>query len=182
MGQPDITIIAAVDRTSQIIGINQDIPWKLRSDLKHFKEQTMGGVLIMGRLTFESIGRPLPGRSTVVLSRRPLANWNTPRTSHEGFDVAASMEEAIALAESYKAPIFAVGGRTIYEQLLGKARYMLISWVFTNPGDIAPEASDKVARFPAVDWDQWTLADSKGHSRSQHDQHAFSVCKYRRRR
>jgi dihydrofolate reductase len=90
-----------------VIGDEQDMPWRLSSDLRRFKKATMGGALIMGRKTFESIGRVLPGRQTIVLTRQP--DWRFP-----GAQAASGKSEAIALAAERR--IFVVGGGQIYQQ------------------------------------------------------------------
>ncbi|WDQ16627.1 dihydrofolate reductase [Rhodopirellula sp. P2] len=90
-----------------VIGDEQDMPWRLSSDLKRFKQATMGGALIMGRKTFESIGRVLPGRQTIVLTRQD--GWNFP-----GTQTASGASEAIAFAAQRR--IFVVGGGQIYQQ------------------------------------------------------------------
>lgn len=102
------SITAVVAATpSGVIGDDQDMPWRLSSDLKRFKKATMGGALIMGRKTFESIGRVLPGRQTIVLTRQ--GHWQFP-----GTQTASGKSEAIALAADRR--IFVVGGGQIYQQ------------------------------------------------------------------
>jgi dihydrofolate reductase len=92
-----------------VIGRSGDLPWRLSSDLRRFKKLTMGGVLIMGRRTYDSIGRPLPGRTTIVITRDE--NW-----SAEGAQRAGSPAEALKLAGDRVT--FVVGGAEIYRQLL----------------------------------------------------------------
>jgi len=92
-----------------VIGLNGEMPWRLSSDLRRFKQITMGGVLIMGRRTYDSIGRPLPGRRTVVVTRN--TNW-----SAEGVERAASPEKALDMAGQDRC--FVVGGAEIYRQML----------------------------------------------------------------
>ena len=85
-----ISLIAAMDR-NRLIGNNNQLPWHLPADFSHFKSTTMGKPVIMGRKTYESIGKPLPGRTNIVLSR-------DPDTSFEGVECVSSFEEAVALA------------------------------------------------------------------------------------
>ncbi|MEP3927681.1 dihydrofolate reductase [Rhodopirellula bahusiensis] len=102
------SITAVVAATPEgVIGNEQDMPWRLSSDLRRFKQATMGGALIMGRKTFESIGRVLPGRQTIVLTRQ--GHWQFP-----GTQTASGKCEAIALAAERR--IFVVGGGQIYQQ------------------------------------------------------------------
>lgn len=99
------------------------MPWRLSSDLRRFKRLTMGGVLIMGRRTFDSIGRPLPGRRTIVITRRP--DW-----SCDGVETAASPQEAIEKAgEGNK---FVVGGAEIYRELLPRCGQLWLTRVWST--------------------------------------------------
>ena len=129
-------LTAVVAMTPQgVIGKDGDMPWRLRSDLQRFKKLTMGGVLIMGRKTFDSIGRPLPGRVTIVITRDP--NW-----SHPDVLVASSPDAALELlhdseAVGDRAP-FVVGGAQIYLALLPKCEQLLLTRVLAKiDGDTA---------------------------------------------
>ncbi|MCO8122369.1 dihydrofolate reductase [Stieleria sp. TO1_6] len=106
-----------------VIGRDGDMPWRLRQDLQRFKKMTMGGVLLMGRKTFESIGRPLPGRRTIVITRN--ANWN-----FDGVDVASSPEQAVQMARQGAA--YVVGGAEIYKQLLPSCDQILLTRVLAD--------------------------------------------------
>ena len=127
----------AADR---VIGANNALPWHLPEDLKHFKAATMGGCMIMGRKTFDSIGRPLPGRRTIVISRN--ASW-----SHDGCETAANVEAAIALAKQDTRAIFIVGGAQIYELTVDLADQIVVTEIdLTIAGD---------ALFPVINPAQW---------------------------
>ena len=137
-----IILIAAVARNG-IIGVDNELPWRLPADLKRFRELTMGHPLIMGRLTYESIGSPLPGRTTVVLSRdrgfRP-----------DGATVAHSVDDAIdAAGEAHglDTDIYVAGGEQIYRAFLPRAERMELTIVDAKP--------DGDAVFPAWDHDAW---------------------------
>jgi dihydrofolate reductase len=148
-----IVLVAAVGRNG-VIGVDGGLPWRLPGDLKRFKEMTMGHALIMGRATFESIGRPLPGRRTVVLSRRP--DW-----SHDGVEVAASLEEALALVGSNGGlDAYIAGGAEVYRAALEVADRLELTEV-----DAAPDGD---TWFPAVDWSQWRET-----GRDEHPGYAF---------
>ena len=134
-----LTLVAAMGR-NRVIGSNGDMPWHFSEDLKHFKRTTIGGVMIMGRKTFDSIGRPLPGRRTIVITRS--LNW-----SHEGVEVVHSLEEALALAGSV-APVFVVGGGEIYAQSLPLATRLVLTEI-----DDAPDGD---TFFPDWPRDEWT--------------------------
>ena len=91
-----------------MIGADDDIPWRIPEDWQRFKRLTMGQVLIMGRKTFDSIGRPLPGRRTIVITRDP--GW-----AHDGVEVARSVADALRLASELRPEtIFVAGGGEIY--------------------------------------------------------------------
>jgi dihydrofolate reductase len=96
--------------SNRVIGVNNTLPWHLSEDLKHFKSLTTGHTIIMGRKTYESIGRPLPNRRNIVISR----NSNT---SYEGVEVVHSLEDAFSISTNDK-EVFVIGGSNIYEQAL----------------------------------------------------------------
>lgn len=135
-----ITLVAAY-ADNRVIGDAGSIPWHIGEDFAHFKAVTMGGVLIMGRATWDSIGRPLPGRTTIVLSRD--VSW-----SADGARVAHSLHEALGQATSLGAETFVVGGGQVYEQALPLATHQVLTEVHLSPpGD---------ARYPAFALDEWT--------------------------
>src|SRR3989338_5591554 len=114
----NLSIIVAM-ASNRTIGTNNTLPWRIPSDLQHFKKLTMGHHLIMGRKTFESIGKPLPGRTTVVVSRdRSL--------KIDGCIVAHSLQEAVAACAN-DPQFFVVGGADIYAQALGLADTLYIT-------------------------------------------------------
>ena len=123
-----VTLIAAVARNG-VIGNGPDIPWHLPEDFAFFKRTTMGHVLVMGRLTFESIGKALPGRRTIVVTRNRF--WR-----HPDVEVAHSFEEALALAGPAD-EVFVCGGAQIYAEAMPWAHRLLITEVFLEPqGDV----------------------------------------------
>lgn len=110
-----------------VIGRNGEMPWRLGSDLRRFKRMTMGGTLLMGRRTYDSIGRPLPGRRTIVITRND--GWSEP-----GVERAASPDEALVLAGQCRA--YVVGGAEIYQQLLPLCDELWLTRVWSQtPGD-----------------------------------------------
>jgi dihydrofolate reductase len=134
-----ITLVAAY-ADNRVIGADGGIPWHLSEDFAHFKATTMGGVLVMGRATYESIGRPLPGRTTIVVTRDPA--W-----SAAGVLVAHSVGEALHLAAEQPGETFVVGGSQIYEQALPFATHQVLTEVHLSP------AGD--ALYPDFDTDEW---------------------------
>jgi dihydrofolate reductase len=123
-----VTLIAAVAQNG-VIGNGPDIPWHLPEDFAFFKRATMGHVLVMGRLTFESIGRALPGRRTIVVTRNRF--WQ-----HADVEVAHSFAEALALAGPAD-EVFVCGGGQVYAEAMPWAHRLLITEVFLEPeGDV----------------------------------------------
>lgn len=128
-------LIAAVAENG-IIGKDGGIPWNIPADLAHFKALTLGQTVIMGRRTYESIGRPLPGRQNIVVS--------STLQSLEGCSVAGSLQEALELAGETGGEIFVIGGARLYEEALPLAQQLDLTLVAGKPeGD---------TWFPAVDW------------------------------
>ena len=144
-----VTLVAAIARNG-VIGADGGIPWHLPDDQRRFKELTIGHVLVMGRVTYESIGRPLPGRTTVVVTRS--AGWSA---GDDGVLVAPSVAEALALAATVDEEVFVVGGTRVYEEALPFADRLELTWV-----DAEPEGD---ARFPAVDWAAWREVTREEH-------------------
>ncbi len=107
-------LVAAV-ADNGVIGVDGGIPWRIAEDFAHFKATTMGHTLVMGRATYDSIGRPLPGRTTVVLTRDP--SW-----SADGVLVAASFEAALDLADGLPGEVMVVGGAAVYAEALAVRR------------------------------------------------------------
>ncbi len=138
-----MTTLVVATAKNRVIGLNNQMPWHLPEDLQHFKKTTLGHTLIMGRKTFESIGKALPGRRAIVLTRDQ--NWR-----HEGCDCAQSLSEALELAKSTpERHAFIVGGAKVYEQALasGLIKQMIITEIdLTTEGD---------AFFPVIDESHW---------------------------
>lgn len=105
-----ISLLAAHDE-NRVIGADNKMPWHIPEELKYFKEKTMGKGIIMGRKTFESIGRPLPGRLNIIITR-------DQEYQAEGVIIVHSLEEAIARAESYADEVMVIGGAQIFEMAM----------------------------------------------------------------
>ena len=123
-----------------MIGDRGRIPWRISDDFAHFKALTMGGILVMGRATYDSIGRPLPGRTTVVVTRNP--DW-----SADGVLVAHSLDTALAIAAEQPGETYVVGGTQIYEQALPLATHQVLTEVHLAP--------DGDAHYPEFSRDEW---------------------------
>lgn len=144
-----LTIIVAFD-AQQGIGINNSLPWRLPEDLARFKRITTGHAIIMGRKTFESIGRPLPNRRNLVLTRN--ADWR-----HEGTEVVNSLKAAIKLIGDEEA--FVIGGADIYTQALPLCSQLLVT-------EIHQEAACDTF-FPAIDRERWREFERSTHYSEQ---------------
>ncbi len=146
------------------IGVNNALPWHLPEDLKHFKRTTLGKPVVMGRKTFESIGRPLPGRANIVISRN--AQWQ-----HEGVMVAKTLEEGLAQAVQQAAhsgvnEVVIIGGAQIYNEALGVVDRLYITRVHT---EIAGDAF-----FPDMTWEEWQKEKSEHFCADDHNPYNYS--------
>jgi dihydrofolate reductase len=145
-----VTLLAAVG-ANRVIGRDNDLPWRLPEDLAHFKAVTMGHTLVMGRRTFDSIGRPLPGRRTVVVTRQP--DW-----THEGVAVAHSLPEALRLADADgDTEVFVVGGGQVYAEALPVATRLLLTEV-----EQSPEGDTLFPEVDAADWSETARDQREG--------------------
>lgn len=134
-----VTLVAAV-ADNGVIGADGDIPWRIPADFAHFKALTFGHVLVMGRATYDSIGRPLPGRTTIVLTR-------DPRWAADGVLVARSLTEALHLAEGIDEEVFVVGGASVYAEALTFADQQVLTEVH-----LSPEGDTRYPEFEPRDW------------------------------
>ena len=154
-----VSIIAAMDR-KRGIGVNNRLPWRLSADLKRFRELTMGHHIIVGRKTFESIGRPLPGRRMIVVTRD--RNYKA-----EGCDLAHSVEDAINLArERGESEAFICGGAEIYARSIDVADRMYLTSVD------AEVAADTF--FPEFDEREWSERASFYQPADEKNQYPFT--------
>ena len=159
-----ISIIVAAS-TNNVIGVGGDLPWKISEDLKRFKALTLGKPVVMGRLTWESIGRPLPGRQNIVITRQS-------DFSADGWDVAASPAAALTTAGDAQ-EIMIIGGSQIYDLFLPKAGRLHLTRVQTEiDGDVF---------FPAISEADWELVDSESHEASDANEFAFDFITYERK-
>ncbi len=146
-GTTRIYLVAAVARNG-VIGANGGMPWHLPEDLKHFRKLTLGHPVIMGRRTWESLGRPLPGRENIVVSRKP--GFEAP-----GASVAATLEAAVALCTG-EPMVFVIGGAELYTAALPLADGLVLTELEREfVGD---------TRFPAWDRDSWREAQRETHT------------------
>jgi dihydrofolate reductase len=167
---PRIVLIVAVAENG-VIGRDNGMPWRLPGDLKHFKKTTLGKPVIMGRRTFESIGKPLPGRQNIVLTRD--ANFRA-----EGVQAARNIDEALSLAEREATKLGAdeiavIGGGEVYAQALPRAARVYLTEVHAAP--------DGAAHFPKLDRGDWREISRDGPFRSADDTYSHSFVVLERR-
>jgi len=165
-----ITMIAAIGENS-VIGSDGQIPWRLPTDFAHFKRTTLGKPLIMGRKTFASIGKPLPGRTNIVVTRQP-------DFAADGVVVCRSLDEALQKAQEIAAidganEVMIGGGGEIYREAMPVAERLYITHVSASPpGD---------ATFPFVDPAVWEVVLRHPITRGEKDSADFTVLTYERR-
>ena len=138
-----ISLIVAM-ASNRVIGHNNQMPWHLSADLKRFKKITLGSTIVMGRKTFESIGRPLPGRINIIISR-------TPSYKPEGCMVVNSVESALEAGCQTAERIFVIGGSTLYESFLPVADTLFITQI--------NKVFEGDTFFPKINDQQWALVE-----------------------
>lgn len=169
MTNPKIVLVAAHARNG-VIGRDGDMPWRLPSDLRHFKAATLGTPVIMGRKTYRSIGRPLPGRANIIVSRSGF--------SADGTETAESLEAALELAKSHATEtganqISVIGGGQIYALAIGLADELVLTEVDADiEGDTV---------FPAIDSNLWQKVSLSDPVKTEKDTHTVRFAVWRRR-
>ncbi|WP_430533946.1 dihydrofolate reductase [Listeria rocourtiae] len=150
-----LTFIWAQDRDGYI-GKDNTMPWRLPADLQHFKKETDGQTIVMGRKTYESIGKALPNRENIILTRNP--NYALPDAK-----VVHSKEEILELATAKS--VFITGGAEIYQLFLDDADALIVTHVEAECGGDT--------RFPAIDWAKWKLIKREDGVRDAKNDHDF---------
>lgn len=162
--EPRLAVIVAA-ANNWVIGFQNAMPWYLPEELAHFKRTTLGKPIIMGRKTFESIGRPLPGRLNIVVSRNP-------DYTAAGVKTVASLEAAIKLANAQATldgaeEIMLIGGAQLYEQGLPLADKLYLTQVEAEPtGD---------AWFPAINWQDWQEESRTSYPSQGGNRYAYTI-------
>lgn len=162
-----VSLIAAV-ADNGVIGRDNDLPWKIKDDMRFFVEKTRGHVVIMGRRNFDSMGRPLPKRTNIVVSRNPALTL-------EGCLSTTSVEAALRLAEeSGETEAYVIGGAGIYALALPYADCFYRTRVLASvPGDVF---------FPSFDEGEWDVTLLSSQQKSEENEHAFVIEELRRRK
>lgn len=158
---PKISIIVAIAKNN-VIGKDNQLIWHLPADLKHFKNLTTGHHIIMGRKTFESIGKPLPNRTSIIITRQK-------DYAFEGCITAGSLEEALTKVK-YDDEIFIIGGGEIYAQAMPVADKLYITKIEQEfEGDIV---------FPEISPEIWQLTEQVEHEPDEKNRYNYSFCEY----
>lgn len=158
-----ISLIVAMTE-NRVIGRDGDMPWRVSRDLRRFKRLTMGHHIVMGRKTYESIGKPLPGRTTIVLSRSAFV-------APEGVHVIGSLEEALHLASSDQ-EVFITGGEAVFAAALEMADRIYLTRLHVDlQGDTF---------FPEVDWSRWELVEETFHAADEKNDYDLTFQTYHR--
>ena len=160
--QKQITLIAAMGK-NRAIGLDGRMPWHLPAELQHFKRATMGRAIVMGRKTWQAIGRPLPGRQNIVVSRNP-------GFVAAGAALAGSLTSAIELSEAEE--VMVIGGGQLYALALPLARRMILTLI-----DIEPRAD---TFFPEWDADQWRQTKEQHFQADDENKLAYSIIELKR--
>lgn len=167
---PPLVLVVATGRNG-VIGGDGRLPWRLPSDLRRFKAVTMGKPMLMGRKTYAAIGRPLPGRETIVLTRDPVFSVpgiHVARTLDSGLKLAGECARSMGAQE-----IIIAGGGELYRQTLPIAARLDVTEV-----DLAPDGD---ATFPAIDPAQWREISRTPFAKGEKDDASFAVVIYERR-
>jgi dihydrofolate reductase len=163
LAPPQISLIVAMAENG-VIGRDGDLPWRISSDLKLFRQLTMGKPLIMGRKTFSSLKKPLDGRDTIVVTRNPAF-------TADGAIVVHSLDKALAAARDFALrrgvdELFVIGGAELFRQALPLASRLYLTRIAAEiPGDVT---------FPPLDCSEWLTISSKSYEKGPKDPFAFT--------
>lgn len=159
----NLNLIVAIDENNGI-GKNNQLPWHLPADLKHFKTLTTGHPIIMGRKTFDSIGKPLPNRQNIIISRQTDLKI-------EGAEVVHSLEGAIELCKN-KEEVFIIGGSQVFKQALPLAHKLYLTIIY--------HLFNADTYFPEIDTDRWVEEERVAHEPDEINIYRFTFITYRK--
>ncbi|MFZ3579340.1 dihydrofolate reductase [Virgibacillus sp. DJP39] len=162
-----LSFVVAMDR-NRAIGLNNDLPWYLPQDLKFFKEKTTGHTMIMGRKTYDSLGKPLPNRKTVVLTSQDTNSY--PEEVEVIRDINTIKEWNNQNPEK---EFFVIGGATIFEQVLPFVDRMYITWI--------EESFEGDTHFPAFSEDNWNLTSKEKGEKNEKNPYDYYFLQYDRK-
>jgi dihydrofolate reductase len=159
-----IAIVVAIAENN-VIGKDNQLIWHLPADLRYFKNLTMGHPILMGRKTYESIGKPLPGRTTVIITRQQ--DFKAP-----GCIVVNSINEAISQAQTIDQDVYIIGGAEIYKQALGKTDTIYLTRVH--------HAFEGDTFFPEIDEANWEVTSEEKHEPDEKNKYSYSFITLKR--
>ncbi|WP_316802829.1 dihydrofolate reductase [Pedobacter nototheniae] len=151
--------IAVAVGENYAIGKNNQLLWHMPADLKFFKQTTSGHTVIMGRKTFESVGKPLPNRRNIVITRDTTLKI-------EGVEVVNSLDEAISISKDEEKDVFIVGGAEIYRQALPKTDTLFLTTIHHN--------FDADTFFPEIDRNEWKVLSSEPHKADEKNKYDYT--------
>ncbi|TDJ27067.1 MAG: type 3 dihydrofolate reductase [Gammaproteobacteria bacterium] len=161
--RPLLSLICAMD-SNRLIGKNNALPWHLPADLAFFKRTTMGKPVIMGRKTFESIGKPLPGRPNIIVTRNSTLKF-------PGCDTVDSIDQAMALVQDSDEAML-IGGASLYQQSIDRADHIYLTLIHHSfHGD---------TWFPEIRLDQWNQLTREDFQADSNNPYSYSLIKYTR--
>ena len=156
---PNTVAIAVAIGENHAIGKNNQLLWHMPADLKFFKQTTSGHTVIMGRKTFDSVGKPLPNRRNVVITR-------DPDLKIEGVEVVNSLDEALAISKTEEKPVFIVGGAEIYRQALPKTQTLYLTTIHHH--------FEADTFFPEIDRREWKVISSEAHKADEKNKYDYT--------
>lgn len=168
-----LSLIVAVAQNNAI-GRNNELLWHISEDLKYFKSTTTGHPVIMGRKTYESIGRPLPGRRNIVLTRGTLEIPPVKNPQTTSMEVVNSLDEVYAIAQGDE-EFFVMGGGMLYNETFGKADFLYLTRIYA-------EAENADTFFPEVDEMEWNVVRESQLLHDEENDIDFKFIVYKRRR
>lgn len=159
-----VTLVVAIGKNGEM-GKDNKMPWHMPKDLKHFKEITSGYPVIMGRKTYESIGKALPNRTNIVVSRRE--NW-----FEEGILIVGSLKEALKFAQKINESVMVIGGADIFKQTMDIADTLEVTLVDSE--------FDADTFFPTINTKEWKLTTEEFHTKDEKNRFDFSFKTYKK--
>lgn len=155
---PSLSIAVAVGENFAI-GKNNQLLWHMPADLKFFKQTTSGHTVVMGRKTFDSVGRPLPNRRNIVITR-------DTELKIDGVEVVNSLDEALAITKTEEKPVFIIGGAEIYRQALPKTQTLYLTTIHHH--------FDADTFFPEIDREEWKVISSEPHKADEKNKYDYT--------
>ena len=169
-----LTIIAACSAVGRVIGNQGQLPWKQRADMKRFKERTTDKIVLMGRKTYESIGKLLPNRYNIIFTRKTFEEYQGKIVGTSEFTITEEMDNIFdRVSDSADEEVFVIGGAEIYAAAMNKATRIDLTEVYC---DVVGDAF-----FPRIDPLLWTETSRVFHSKDENNQYDYAFVTYEKR-